>query len=125
MPAPASSGEIGCFNRTPESISPRVMLQIQSTHRSLRSCEENAWLAGLTGESACPTLIRKGLCFCGTGAFACQPIFSHHLTVAALFPIPSRDRQGAVQQPPQLGVACSSRELYANALSLVQSRTRR
>src|ERR1035437_1978201 len=30
-------------------------------------------LAGLTGESACPTLMRKGLSSCGAGAFACQP----------------------------------------------------
>jgi hypothetical protein len=30
----------------------------------------------LTDESVCPTLVRKGLRYCGAGAFACQPIFS-------------------------------------------------
>jgi hypothetical protein len=32
--------------------------------------------AGLTDESVCPTFVRKGLRFCGAGAFACQPISS-------------------------------------------------
>src|ERR1039458_3384051 len=43
---------------------------------TVRSCEETAEIAGLTDESVCSTLVRKGLRFCGTGAFACQPIFS-------------------------------------------------
>src|ERR1022692_3197991 len=44
--------------------------------RSLRSREKIAEIAGLTDESVCPTLVRKGLGFCGAGAFACQPILS-------------------------------------------------
>ena len=54
-----------------------------SANRSLRSCKEIAETAGLTDESVCPTLVRKGLCSCGAGAFACQPIFLQLLTVAA------------------------------------------
>jgi hypothetical protein len=58
-------------------------------------------IAVLTGESACPTWLGQGLHRCGAGAFACQLIFSHLLTVAALTGVtaasnPSRDRQGAV-----------------------------
>jgi hypothetical protein len=33
----------------------------------------------LTDGSVCPTLVRKGLRYCGAGAFACQPIFSRLL----------------------------------------------
>ena len=35
--------------------------------------------AGLTDESVCPTLVRKGLRSCGAGASACQPRFSQAL----------------------------------------------
>src|ERR1035438_6579598 len=42
--------------------------------RSLRSCERIAEIAGLTDESVCPTLVHKGLRFCGAGAFASPPI---------------------------------------------------
>ena len=34
---------------------------------NVRRCEGIAQIAGLTGESACPTLVRKSLCFCGAG----------------------------------------------------------
>src|ERR1017187_9502150 len=51
--------------------------------RWLRRREKNASIAGLTDESVCPTLVLKGLRFCGAGAFACQPILSQLLTVAA------------------------------------------
>ena len=44
--------------------------------RSLKGCEKIAGIAGLTDESVCPTLVRKGLRSCGAGAFACQPISS-------------------------------------------------
>src|ERR1035438_8849666 len=44
--------------------------------RWLRRREKNASIAGLTDESVCPTLVLKGLRFCGAGAFACQPILS-------------------------------------------------
>jgi hypothetical protein len=52
-------------------------------------------IAVLTGESACPALVRKGLHLCGAGAFACQPIFSHLLTVAVLIGA-GRQRLGGV-----------------------------
>jgi hypothetical protein len=42
---------------------------------TVRSCKEIAETAGLTDESVCPTLVRRGWCSCGAGAFACQPIF--------------------------------------------------
>jgi len=42
-------------------------------------------IEGLTDESVCPTLLRKGLRLCGAGAFACQPILSQLLTVAAVW----------------------------------------
>src|SRR6202453_2981726 len=50
---------------------------------TVRSWERIAEIAGLTDESVCPTLARIGLRFCGAGAFACQPIVSQLLTVAA------------------------------------------
>src|ERR1019366_4853028 len=40
-------------------------------------------MAMLTGESACPTMVRKGLRHCGAALSACQPIFSRLLTNAA------------------------------------------
>src|ERR1035437_10168664 len=51
--------------------------------RFLKSCKKIAWFAVLTDESVCPTLVRKGLRFCGAGAFACQPILLRLLTVPA------------------------------------------
>src|ERR1039458_1998331 len=41
--------------------------------RIARKQEETiAEIAGLTDENVCPTLARKGLRYCGAGAFACQ-----------------------------------------------------
>jgi hypothetical protein len=45
---------------------------------------------GLTDGSVCPTLVRKALRLCGAGAFACQPIFSRSLTLAAQCGAPFR-----------------------------------
>jgi hypothetical protein len=53
-------------------------------NRSLRRCEKMREIAVLTDESVCPTLLRKRSRLCGTGAFACQPIFSQLLIDAAL-----------------------------------------
>jgi hypothetical protein len=57
----------------------------QAYGHSDRSCEKNRLsrqgvIAMLTDESVCPTLMCKGLRFCGAGAFACQPIFSQLLS---------------------------------------------
>jgi hypothetical protein len=70
-----------------------------SGNRSLRSCEKIAETARLTDESVCPTLPCKDLRPGGAGAFACQPIFSQLLTVAALPALRSRDGNGAVGTP--------------------------
>ncbi|MCX6627468.1 MAG: hypothetical protein NTW28_07550, partial [Candidatus Solibacter sp.] len=43
-----------------------------------------AWTAALTDGNVCPTLVRRGLRYCGAGAFACQLIVSHMVGGAAL-----------------------------------------
>src|ERR1039458_3116304 len=80
-------------NVKPRGRLAHVELGFAGGKRSLRSCEKIAEIAGLTDESVCPTLVREGLRFCGAGAFACQPIFSQPLTVAALISGPRRPRR--------------------------------
>jgi hypothetical protein len=46
----------------------------RGSNRPLRSCEIIAEIDGLTDESVCPTLVRKGLPYGGAGAFACHPV---------------------------------------------------
>ena len=50
-----------------------------SEPRPSGSCEKIGRIAGLTDESACPTLLLKDSRARGAGAFACQPIFSQLL----------------------------------------------
>jgi hypothetical protein len=51
-------------------------VQLLSTEpRASEAVKKIAEVAGLAGESACPTLVCKALRFCGAGAFACQLIF--------------------------------------------------
>jgi hypothetical protein len=50
---------------------------------TVSSCEIIAQIAGLTDESVCPTFASMGLRFRGAGAFACQPIVSQLLNLAA------------------------------------------
>jgi para-nitrobenzyl esterase len=58
-----------------------------------------AEFAGLTGGSACPTLMRKALCSCGAGAFACQPILLRLLSFAILLALPLA---AAIREPIQV-----------------------
>ena len=62
-------------------------------------------LAGLTGGSACPTLMRKGLSLCGTGAFACQPFFASQCSVSRNSPVDASmntDRPEVPADSPQI-----------------------
>jgi hypothetical protein len=61
----------------------RVAFCDSVTFRDVRSCKIIARITGLTDGSACPTLVRKGLRFCGAGAFACQPFLLHLLSQQA------------------------------------------